>query len=605
MGNLFASFSTGVSGLHSAQTSLNTAAHNLANATTAGHTRQQAVVTDAFYSTRFGAYGNRMQIGYGTDVVQIRQIRNEFLDEQYRLQTGRQSFYEAQYNAVNEMEDLFGELEAEEFVDSVNSVWKAIEELAKYPDDIVRRTELVSISTQFVERAQVLQDQLRAYQTNMNEAIMTQVNRVNDIVSQISEYNMLIKKYEATGENANDYRDQRNLLLDELSSIIKFETHEEKDGTVSIFAEGAFLLAADSQVRLDVEYESEESKLLKPIWEYGVDFFYHGELFYSSETETDIGSLKGLLVARGPKAADYKDMPVKPVEEDFIDEFGDLDEWAYRNAMEDYDSQVKYYNENVDPSVIMRVQAEFDQFVRGIAMMINDTLCPEKELTLSDGTKLRILDIDTAPIGDDADRTMGTELFVRRNTPRYTETELVDEYGNPLLDADGNPLVDADGKPLKVYVYNEEDPSDLYTQYTISQIEVNPELLKDPSKLPLNENPNSGHVDGFTAKMCSELLEKWKQEFSTLDPNSMTRYNFTDYYTALVGQFSTEGYIWNGIIQNQIITVNAIEGERQNVMGVSTEEELADLIKFQKCFDASSRYITVVDEMIEHLITSL
>lgn len=605
MGNLFASFSTGVSGLHSAQTSMNTAAHNLANATTPGHTRQQAVVTDSFYSTRYGAYGNRMQIGYGTDVVQIRQIRNEFLDEQYRLQTGRQSFYEAQYNAVSEMEELFGELEAEEFVDSVHSLWNAVSELAKYPDDIVRRTELVSVSTQFVERAQVLQDQLKAYQTNMNEEIMTQVNRVNEIVSQVSEYNVLIRRYEATGENANDYRDQRNLLLDELGSIIKFETHEERDGTVSIFAEGAFLLTSDSQVRLGVEYESKDSKLLKPVWEYGVDFFRRGELFYSSETETDVGSLKGLLVARGPRAADYTDMPVKPVEEDFIDEFGNLDQRAYFNATEEYNAQVEGYNQNVDPSIVMRVQAQFDQFIRGIVTMINDTLCPDKELTLSDGTTLRILDTEKAPIGDDADKTMGAELFVRRNTPRYTEMELVDEYGNPLLDADGNPLVDAKGKPLKVYVYNEEDPSNRYTQYTTDQLEVNPELLRDPSKLPLNENPNSGHVDGFTAKMCSELLDKWKQEFSTLDPNSTTRYNFTDYYKNLVGQFSTEGFIWRGIIENQELTVNSIEGERQNVMGVSTNEELADLIKFQKCFDASSRYITVVDEMIEHLITSL
>lgn len=605
MGNLFASFNTGVSGLHSAQTSLNTAAHNLANAATPGHTRQQAVVTDAFYSTRYGAYANRLQIGYGTDVVQIRQIRNTFLDDQYRLQVGRQNFYEAQYNAVRELEDLFGELEAEEFVDSVNGVWEALQELAKYPNDIVRRTELVSVSTQFIERAQVVQDQMRAYQLNMNQEIMTQVDRVNDIVSQISDCSVLIRRYEATGENANDYRDQRNLLLDELSSIIKFESYEEKDGMLSIFAEGAFLLTSDSQVRLGVAYESEASKLLKPVWEYGVDFFRRGELFYSSETETDVGSLKGLLVARGPKAADYTEIPLKPVEEDFIDEFGNLDQRAYFNATEAYNSQVEYYNENVDPSIVMRVQAEFDQLVRGIAMMINDTLCPDKEITLSDGTKLRVLDTEMAPIGDDADKTMGTELFVRRNTDRYTETELVDEYGNPLLDSEGNPLVDAKGKPLKVYVYNEEDPSNRYSQYTIDQLEVNPELLRDPSKLPLNENPKSGYVDGVTNRMCSEILEKWQQEFSTLDPNSMTRYNFTDYYKTFVGQFSTEGFIWRGIIENQEMTINAIEGERQNVMGVSTEEELADLIKFQKCFDASSRYITVVDEMIEHLITSL
>ncbi len=241
----------------------------------------------------------------------------------------------------------------------------------------------------------------------------------------------------------------------------------------------------------------------------------------------------------------------------------------------------------------MKVQAEFDQLVRGVAMMMNDTLCPNKELELADGTKIKVLDTDKAPIGDDANETVGTELFIRRKTPRYTE-KMVE-----VLNEDGTT------SSIKVYQYNEEDVEDRYTLYTIDQLEVNPELLRDPSKLPLTANPNSGFADGFTQFICADLAEKWQKDFSTLDPNSMTTYNFAGYYGALIGQFSTDGNVWMGIIENQVMTVNSIEGERQNVMGVATDEELSDLIKFQKCFDASSRYITVVDEMIEHLITSL
>ena len=79
MGNLLTSFNTGVSGLHSAQASLYTAGHNLANATTEGHTRQQVMVTDAFYRTSYGNHANKMQVGLGTNVSTIRQIRNTFL----------------------------------------------------------------------------------------------------------------------------------------------------------------------------------------------------------------------------------------------------------------------------------------------------------------------------------------------------------------------------------------------------------------------------------------------------------------------------------------------------------------------------------------------
>lgn len=594
MGNLFASFNTGVSGLHSAQQSLNTTAHNLSNTTTSGYSRQQVMVTDAYYTTRYGAYSNRMQIGLGTDVAQIRQVRNTFLDSQYRLQVGRLGFYEAQYDAEQELEELFGELEGEEFQGSIVNLWEAMQELAETPDDITCRTEFVSMASQFIERAQVLQDQLIKYQKNMNEEIQNQVDQINNIVSEIGKYNVLIRKYEAAGEDANDYRDSRNLLLDQLGAIIKFDVNEEIDGTLSIFAEGQFLLECDIQSRLTTEYESETSKLLKPVWELGgEDFFLRGELSYSSENDTDTGTLRGLLVARGPEATDYTYLPKKPAEEDYMDENGVLNERAYQNAVKSYEKEVEAYNENVEPSIVMKVQAEFDYLVHGIVQMINDTLCPNKEIELADGTKMTVLDTENAPVGDDAGNTIGTEVFVRRNTERYTPVEVT------IRNEDGTT------EQVTVYQYREEDASDKYTLYTIDQLEVNPELLQNPSMLPLTANPKSGFVDGFTQDTCQELLKKWGEDFGTLDPNSMTTYDFQGYYAALIGQFSIDGNVWKGIIENQNITVNAVESERQNVMGVSTDEELADLIKFQKCFDASSRYITVVDEMIEHLITRL
>lgn len=594
MGNLFASFNTGVSGLHSAQQSLNTTAHNLSNTTTSGYSRQQVMVTDAYYTTRYGAYSNRMQIGLGTDVAQIRQVRNTFLDSQYRLQVGRLGFYEAQYDAEQELEELFGELEGEEFQGSIVNLWEAMQELAETPDDITCRTEFVSMASQFIERAQVLQDQLIKYQKNMNEEIQNQVDQINNIVSEIGKYNVLIRKYEAAGEDANDYRDSRNLLLDQLGAIIKFDVNEEIDGTLSIFAEGQFLLECDIQSRLTTEYESETSKLLKPVWELGgEDFFLRGELSYSSENDTDTGTLRGLLVARGPEATDYTYLPKKPAEEDYMDENGVLNERAYQNAVKSYEKEVEAYNENVEPSIVMKVQAEFDYLVHGIVQMINDTLCPNKEIELADGTKMTVLDTENAPVGDDAGNTIGTEVFVRRNTERYTPVEVT------IRNEDGTT------EQVTVYQYKEEDASDKYTLYTIDQLEVNPELLQNPSMLPLTANPKSGFVDGFTQDTCQELLKKWGEDFGTLDPNSMTTYDFQGYYAALIGQFSIDGNVWKGIIENQNITVNAVESERQNVMGVSTDEELADLIKFQKCFDASSRYITVVDEMIEHLITRL
>ncbi len=233
--------------------------------------------------------------------------------------------------------------------------------------------------------------------------------------------------------------------------------------------------------------------------------------------------------------------------------------------------------------------------------MINDTFCPNKEVTAKitqpDGTQvtktIHILDTEKSGVGDDADETMGTEIFVRRNTPRYTKTKVT------IINDDGTETTQ------EVYMYNEEDPSDPYTLYTIGQLEVNPELLRDPSKLPLNSNPLSGNADSFAWDLCEQMMSKWNEDFGTLDPNSKATYTYKNYYEGLVGQFAVQGNVWRDIVENQERTVYSVEQERQRIMGVSSDEELSDLIKFQQCFNASSRYITVVDEMIEHLITHL
>lgn len=583
MSNLLASFNAGVSGLHSAQASLNTTSHNLANAHTPGYTRQQVIVTDSFYQNSYGPSNNVMQVGTGNVIVQTRQIRNTFLDARYRLEFGRQGFYEANRDAAIEIEDMLGELEGEQFQTSITDLWGALSSLVEDPSDIVYKDELVSVATLFIDRAKELQDELNTYQTSLNTEVMKQVDSINKLVTEIKDLNKLIKRYEASGETANDYRDKRNDCLDELSKYINIEVNEERDGAITIYTEGAFLLDATRQNMLGVEYESATSQLLKPVWENSGDFFLDPTLNYSNAQRTDVGSLKGLLVARGNFAAKYTDVPVKPEKENFDTE-RDFD-----IAMSQYNDQLEVYNDYVGASVVMTVQGQLDSLVHGIVTMINDAFCPNKELTLSDGTTIHILDEEKAMIGDDVNESMGTELFSRRGMARYTEMDVVDENGNSL----------------KVKVYNEEDPSDTYSLYTIGQLVMNDTVLKDSSTIPTMYNKKTGGKDGYAKDEILAIANSFYNDIGTLDPNSLTSYNVLDYYKEMVGELGVQGGIWNGIISNQEVTVTSVDNERQNVMGVSTDEELSDLIKFQRCYDASSRYITTVAEMLEYLIERL
>ena len=80
---------------------------------------------------------------------------------------------------------------------------------------------------------------------------------------------------------------------------------------------------------------------------------------------------------------------------------------------------------------------------------------------------------------------------------------------------------------------------------------------------------------------------------------------FNDYYSDLVSQVANSGYVYRSIYESQQNTVESVEGARAQVIGVSSDEELSNMIKFQNAFNASSRYINAISEMLEHIITSM
>ena len=80
---------------------------------------------------------------------------------------------------------------------------------------------------------------------------------------------------------------------------------------------------------------------------------------------------------------------------------------------------------------------------------------------------------------------------------------------------------------------------------------------------------------------------------------------FVDYYTDLVSQVANSGSVYRSIYENQQATVEATDSAREQVIGVSSDEELSNMIKFQNAYNASSRYINVISEMLEHILTTL
>jgi flagellar hook-associated protein 1 FlgK len=337
------------------------------------------------------------------------------------------------------------------------------------------------------------------------------------------------------------------------------------------------------------DFVSDSQDFLMPVWKDDEYPVFNILRVPTTESDTDIGSLKGLIQSRGYFVTDYTDVPVMPDKPLATDYDNDAD---YQAAMADYSTQMdsyvdaqNFFNTYIEPYTIPNLMSQFDVLINAMVTGINDVLCPNKEVTLADGSTVKILDEEAAGIGmGSGNEYAGTELFVRNGTSRYTEQEITLE----------------DGTTMTAKVYNEEDPDDYTTLYTTGNITVNSELRQNPSLLPLS------HTDGEEAQdVVDALLAKWNEKFATVSPNSLVNCNYMDYYAGMIDDLSDRGYTYNAMAESEQQSVSEWDNQRQQVVGVSSDEELSNMIKFQHAYNASSRYINTVSEMIEYLIEKL
>ncbi len=111
-----------------------------------------------------------------------------------------------------------------------------------------------------------------------------------------------------------------------------------------------------------------------------------------------------------------------------------------------------------------------------------------------------------------------------------------------------------------------------------------------------------GSVDYVTAK---NLETKFNDKNYELNPTLTNPISINEYYANFVAQISNSGNVYKSLKENQELTVEQVEGTRQGAIGVATDEELSNMIKFQNAYNASSRFINVIDECVEHIINTL
>jgi len=606
MANGFGTLYVGQSGLVGAQNALNTTANNLANVNTKGYVRQQVRYVDKTYSTikDAGIRTNMQQSGLGVSIGDVVHARDVFLDKAFRQENGREAFYSKCSEVTSYVEDLLQELDGEEFQGSIQDLYQAISEIAKDPSDSTVQNLLLQKCELLLSRSSALYSDVKSYQSNLDLQISQDVDRINEIGERIYELNLQIQKVEAGGvETAMTLRDERDLLLDELSGYVKVEASEDATGFVFVDIEGAEFITERGASPIGMLYDT-ETGFSNPYWversnananEYM--FVFDTKQDACTDNNTDIGSTKALIIQRGDGFADYTDLA-------------------------DADS----YNA-ISGSSLLVTEAEIDQLFHKIATTINDLYCPntdiagqETELGLTtkltltseqvsneatykligaksesntyyslgtdnDGREIvvavegEILDVENANYGSDMELPP-REIFTRNNKERYEAVALT-----------------VNGETKTVYVYNAEDPDDPDSQYHINNVSINAELKKQITLLPAYKKNGEVAYD-----LGHNLANAWDEATMTLNPLDANPVSFEQYYNKMVGDLATTGNVYQSNADTLTATTASLENSRTQVTGVNSDEELTNMVKYQSAYNAASRFMTVISDMTETIV---
>ncbi len=563
---MFTSLGTARKGLNAAQIGLSTTGHNLSNMNVNGYTRQQSIQMDTAYFNRgYSAIGTK-QIGTGTDIATLRQIRDQFLDKEYRQEATKAGFYNIKKDVGFEIENIIGELQSDYNTQSViQEIWDSINELSMNPESIATRGTFVSNCITFLDKFDVVYEDLKAEQYRLNDQIIGTVKDINNLVSEIQMYNEKIVGAEMGGDRANDYRDARNLALDELSMLLPITYKEEPDGYIGIMCEGNYLLAEGIQNNIGLRYTTSGYSFVEPVYTNSDSTLPFSNNISKSVIDmtgtisatvgNDDSILKALLLSRGTEPITHMSEPVKPDVTDTTKYPAGAND---QNYIKDYE-QYKIDKFNIEEATIPKTLKDLDTVFNAVCTIINDTLAPQVKDT-------------SAPYDLNGNQTY-LEIFVRKEQP----------YSNRYDGTD---------------TYIDEDADDYYSQYTMGNIIINPQLMNVDGydKISLS---TSGDINDNT--LILDLMDKWKSEYVTM-PGSTNSTSIEGSYNFFVSKLGNETSEAVTSYEAQETNMNNIENQRTSISGVSLDEEMTNMMKFQHSYNASAKMINMIDSMIDTVV---
>ena len=612
MASTFFGLDIAYTGVQAANAKLNTTANNIANVDTKGYTRQEAtqVASDALRISQ--SYG---MAGTGVTVTDINQVRNEFYDVKYWQAQTNLGQYDMKMYYMYQIEDYFTDKDTVEGFEPIfSAMFDSLEEVYKQAGTPSTKTQFIGAAGDLCEYFNAQATNLEKLQLGVNEEIKNKVDEINSIAEQIATLNKQINTIEVNHLRANELRDKRNLLIDQLSRIVDVEVREtpiyttpggtEKSGIytyeVSI-AGGQILVQGYEYNTLECVARSAEEKvnqsdadgLFEIKWSNTMDFNLYGANLG--------GELKGLIEVRDGNNEEYFHGTTKGVKDNSDGTYTVTIEVPNKDYLTDMNkctlpdsgqltlvnTKYKYSGFEFDGT---KNPPTYTFTIKPDAGQAAPTIFDGKEASV--GTKI---DYQGIPYYQEQ---MNEWVRIFAKAMNDIEKTAVDEEGNPaevLFTAkdkvNGTEIKFDDNLADNKYKSSDSD----YYRLTAGNLSVNNEMVKDASKFGTTVDIKKGG----DAQDVTELLLTVQDDKNKVNFRGCSAKEFLQCITSDIALSANNAKTFT---ENYTNINKSVSQTRLSISGVDNDEEALHLVKFQEAYNLSAKVMQIMTEIYDRLI---
>ncbi len=565
--SLTSALSIGRSGLAANQAALEVAGNNLANAANPGYTRQSPVLKAAT-DVRVDA---GIFIGTGVRLESVIRNVDAALQGRLRAAVSDQQASLARQDLLSQIESIQNDLSDTGLSSRLGEFFAAWSELANNPSESSLRTLVVQQGASLAGFVQQVHGDLVAARGQLDDQIKGLADQADGILDQIAVLNRRIATLEGGAGGANGLRDQRDQLIGQLAEFFDVSTVEQQSGATDVFLGGIPLVIGSVSRGVKVDFVSDDSGD-------GLDVQLRVKEDGTFLTANS-GRVGALAQAR---------------EQDMVGAIDALNEFASTlilqlNRVHSQGQGRTGLNEvtgtyqTADPALsLTNADAKLD-FVPGHGSF---ELHVTQESTGARSTSLINIDLDGIGGPDMSMDDLAAAIDAVANVSASVTPD-----GRLNISADSSDFTfsfadDTSGvlAALGINTY--------FTGKDASDIGVNQSLIDTPSKLAATQN----HVAGDNANAL-EIAALQNKALDALDGRSIS-----DVWSAHVEDFAVRAERAGQNVESADVIVESLNAQREAVSGVSIDEEAINLLAFQRAYQGSARFLSVVDELMQTLL---